>query len=62
MLHTTHMITDLIDTGVLTVLMFTGPIDEHRFVDASENAMYWYFVVIVWLPIYGLIYIAPRII
>jgi len=24
--------------------------------------MYWYFVVIVWLPIYGLIYIAPRII
>ena len=61
-LHTAHILTDVLDTGVLTVLMFTGPIDEHRFVDASENAMYWYFVVIVWLPIYGLIYIAPRII
>ena len=60
--HTVHILTDVLDTGVLTVLMFTGPIDEHRFVDASENAMYWYFVVIVWLPIYGLIYIAPRII
>ena len=60
--HTAHILTDVLDTGVLTVLMFTGPIDEHRFVDASENAMYWYFVVIVWLPIYGLIYIAPRII
>jgi cytochrome c oxidase subunit I+III len=30
-------------------------------VDASENAMYWYFVVIAWLPIYAVIYLAPRI-
>jgi len=59
--HTVHILTDWVDTGVLTVLMFTGPIDEHRFVDVSENAMYWYFVVLSWLPIYALIYFAPRI-
>jgi heme/copper-type cytochrome/quinol oxidase subunit 3 len=59
--HTVHIVTDWVDTGVLTVLMFTGPIDEHRFVDVSENAMYWYFVVLTWLPIYALIYFAPRI-
>ena len=27
--------------------MFCGPMDEHRFVDVSENAMYWNFVVAV---------------
>ena len=59
--HTVHIVTDWVDTGVLTVLMFTGPIDEHRFVDVSENAMYWYFVVLSWLPIYALIYFAPCI-
>jgi cytochrome c oxidase subunit 3 len=59
--HTVHIVTDWVDTGVLTVLMFTGPIDEHRFVDVSENAMYWYFVVLTWLPIYALIYFAPRV-
>jgi cytochrome c oxidase subunit III len=59
--HTVHILTDWVDTGVLTVLMFTGPINEHRFVDVSENAMYWYFVVISWLPIYALIYFAPRV-
>jgi cytochrome c oxidase subunit III len=59
--HTVHILTDWIDTGVLTVLMITGPIDEHRFVDVSENAMYWYFVVLTWLPIYALIYFAPRV-
>jgi cytochrome c oxidase subunit III len=61
-LHTTHIITDFLDTLVLTVLMFTGPIEEKRFVDVSENSGYWYFVVIAWLPIYGVIYWAPRLI
>jgi len=60
-LHTTHIVTDVLDTGVLTVLMFTGPIEEKRFVDVSENAFYWYFVVLAWLPIYGVIYWAPRL-
>ena len=59
--HTTHILTDLLDTAVLAVLMFTGPLEEKRFVDVSENSMYWYFVVGAWLPIYALIYLAPRL-
>ena len=60
-LHTTHIVTDFLDSSVLAVLMFTGPIEEHRFVDVEENAVYWYFVVLAWLPIYGVIYWAPRL-
>jgi cytochrome c oxidase subunit 3 len=60
-LHTTHIITDFLDTAVLTVLMFVGPIEEKRFVDVEENAVYWYFVVLAWLPIWGVIYWAPRL-
>jgi heme/copper-type cytochrome/quinol oxidase subunit 3 len=60
-LHTTHIVTDFLDSSVLTALMFTGPIEEHRFVDVEENAVYWYFVVLAWLPIYGVIYWAPRL-
>ena len=59
-LHTTHLITDTVDTGVLAVLLFTGPFEGKRFVDVSENALYWYFVVLSWLPIYAVIYWAPR--
>jgi cytochrome c oxidase subunit III len=61
-LHTTHIVTDFLDSLVLAVLMFTGPVEEHRFVDVEENAVYWYFVVLAWLPIYGVIYWAPRLI
>jgi len=61
-LHTTHIVTDFFDTLVLTTLLFIGPIEEKRFVDVSENAGYWYFVIFSWLPIYGVIYWAPRLI
>jgi heme/copper-type cytochrome/quinol oxidase subunit 3 len=60
-LHTTHLITDAYDSLVLTVLMFTGPLEGKRFVDVSENAGYWYFVVISWIPIYAVIYWGTRI-
>ena len=60
-LHTTHVVTDAYDTLVLNVLMFTGPLEGKRFVDVSENAMYWYFVIGAWLPIYAVIYLAPRV-
>ncbi len=61
-LHTTHIVFDLLESTVLAVLMFTGPVEEKRFVDVEENAVYWYFVVLTWLPIYGVIYWAPRLI
>jgi heme/copper-type cytochrome/quinol oxidase subunit 3 len=59
-LHTVHLVTDAFDTAVLNVLMFTGPLEGKRFVDVSENALYWYFVVFSWLPIYAVLYWAPR--
>jgi len=60
-LHTTHLITDAYDSLVLTVLMFTGPLEGKRFVDVSENAGYWYFVVLSWIPIYAVVYWGARI-
>jgi heme/copper-type cytochrome/quinol oxidase subunit 3 len=60
-LHTTHIVTDVLDSCVLAVLLFVGPVEERRFVDVSENCVYWYFVVLTWLPIYAVIYWAPRV-
>lgn len=60
-LHTTHLVTDTVDTAVLGTLLVTGPFDRRRYVDVSENALYWYFVVFSWLPIYAVIYLAPRV-
>jgi heme/copper-type cytochrome/quinol oxidase subunit 3 len=61
-LHTSHVITDLVDTLVLTGLMFTRHADNpRRFGDVQDNAMYWNFVVIAWIPIYFCLYWVPRL-
>jgi heme/copper-type cytochrome/quinol oxidase subunit 3 len=59
-LHTVHLVTDFADSVVLAALLFLGPLENKRFVDVFENAVYWDFVVVAWLPIYAVIYWAPR--
>jgi cytochrome c oxidase subunit 3 len=60
-LHVTHFLTDFVDSVVLLGLLHTGHGGENRrFVDAAENAMYWRFVWLCWLPIYVLLYWLPR--
>lgn len=60
--HTTHLITDVADSMVLLWFAVRGPLDGHRMVDITENAVYWYFVIAAWIPVYLLIYVAPRIV
>jgi cytochrome c oxidase subunit III len=59
-LHTLHLATDVYDSAVLDALFFAEPLEGKRYVDVSENSMYWYFVVFTWLPIYGVIYWGAR--
>jgi cytochrome c oxidase subunit III len=61
LLHTTHITTDWFDTVVLWQLMKTPHGESpRRVVDTDENALYWRFVWLSWLPIYVLIYWVPR--
>ncbi|WP_431323295.1 cytochrome c oxidase subunit 3 [Rhizobium sp. YTU87027] len=61
-LHTTHILTDLIDTLVLTCLMFSRHADNpRRYGDVEDNALYWNFVVVAWIPLYLCIYWVPRL-
>ena len=59
-LHTVHVATDVVDSAVLVALAFIGPMTRSRFIDVSENSLYWYFIVAWWIPIYLTIYFAPR--
>ena len=59
-LHTFNLVTDIGDSLVLATLMFKGPLEGKRFVDVAENAGYWDFVVVTWIPIYLVIYWGAR--
>ena len=47
-------------TAVLTALAWMRPLNKKRYVDISENGLYWYFIVAWWLPVYLTVYFAPR--
>jgi heme/copper-type cytochrome/quinol oxidase subunit 3 len=60
-LHTSHLITDLADTAVQSVWLYTHEVGDDQFADVEDNANYWTFVVCTWLPVGALIYLAPRL-
>ena len=60
-MHVIHLLASTIENIIIAVLMLRGPVERKHFVDTNVNALYWYFVVLVWLPVYAIIYFAPRV-
>lgn len=59
-LHTIHVLAAAGEYFVLLLYSFAGgPYSKHQLLDIRCTVVYWYFVVLVWLPFYALIYIAP---
>jgi cytochrome c oxidase subunit III len=59
--HSTHLLTDFIETVVLAVLAFSSRLEGMRLADFDENSMYWYFVVGVALATNFVVYGASRL-
>jgi cytochrome c oxidase subunit I+III len=61
-LHTFDLLAEVLETIVLMVIAFAGPLTEQLFVDISDSALFWYFVAGIWVPIYAVLYLVPRLV
>lgn len=59
--HSTLLFLEAIETWVFTALFWFGPVEGKHFGDADDNAVYWYFMSLVWLPMYAIVYWTPRL-
>lgn len=59
--HSAHVLSVVLKTVVVAVLGARGYFDAERNLGVQINGLYWHFVVAVWLPLYGVIYWAPRL-
>jgi cytochrome c oxidase subunit 3 len=59
--HTTLLALDVCDTIGLTMFFHMKKQPMKSYSDASDNTFYWYFTVGIWIPIYLIIYVGPRI-
>ena len=46
--------------GGLLLFLFARCLQDKHFVDATDNAIYWRFVTLGWVPLYVLVYLVPR--
>ena len=61
-LHGTLILLDVGDTVGISLKLTRKDAPPHYLADATDYAMYWLFTVASWIPIYLLIYVAPRFI
>lgn len=60
-MHMTHLLVLTGETTLLTIWVFTREFDMKHRVDIVTVAVYWYWVVAIWLFIYAVVYFTPRI-
>ena len=60
-LHGTLILTDLIEGATIGSIMFTDRCELKHFSDVEDVAVYKWFLVLSWLPLYFLIYFSPRL-
>jgi cytochrome c oxidase subunit 3 len=60
-MHMLHLLVLTTETVLLAIWIFTREYDMKHRVDIVTVAVYWYWVVAIWLLIYAIVYFTPRI-
>lgn len=58
--HGTLISIELVEVAGLAGIFWFAPLERKHFVDASDLAFYWYFMVGSWVPLYVLSFIGPH--
>lgn len=59
--HTTLLVLDFGETLVFAALFRWADVATRHYADVSDSVMYWFFMALVWLPLYYLLYVSPRL-
>jgi len=58
--HLAHLLAGTIETFLIGLVMFVGPVEKKHYTDATVMAVYWYFIVISWVALYMIVFLVPR--
>jgi heme/copper-type cytochrome/quinol oxidase subunit 3 len=57
--HGTLLLLETLESIVFTVLLFSPDLEQRDLAGASDNAVYWYFLTLSWVPLYVIVYLSP---
>jgi cytochrome c oxidase subunit I+III len=61
-LHSYDIVADLLMTAVLIVIVASGRYGPRQRIGVHVDSVLWYFLVGIWIPLYGVVYWAPKLI
>lgn len=59
-LHLLHLLVESAEAFILSLYSFNRGLDTKHRLDVTVLAVYWYWVTIIWIPLYAIIYLGPR--
>jgi cytochrome c oxidase subunit III len=59
--HTTLLLLDFGEALVFSVLFWKAPIEKKHYADVEDAVVYWFFMSLIWVPLYFMLYVTPRI-
>lgn len=60
-LHLLHLIVETAEAFIITLYAYNRGLDVKHRMDITVLAVYWYWVTIIWIPLYFILYIGPRL-
>ena len=60
--HLAHLIAGSLETLLIALVMFIGPVEKKHYTDATVIAAYWYFVVYSWVALWLVVFVSVRFI
>ena len=60
-LHSYDIVADVLMTVVLFIIVASGRYGPRQRIGVHVDSVLWYFLVGIWIPLYGVIYWAPRL-
>jgi heme/copper-type cytochrome/quinol oxidase subunit 3 len=57
--HSTLLLLETAETLAITALMFQPDVEARDLSGVSDNALYWYFLTGVWIPLYVMVFLSP---
>ena len=60
-LHTSNLLTSLLETAIVLAYFLLKPVEDRHYLDARLDGVFWYFIVITWIPLYVVVFLVPRL-
>lgn len=60
--HLAHLVAGSLETLLIALVLFLGPVERKHYTDTTVMAVYWYFVVGSWVALWLIVFVAVRFI